>query len=472
MEIKNTNSDLKSILIIDDEENMRHMLSSMLEKSGYIARTASDGYEGLKMIRQTGYDFILCDVRMPNMDGMEFLKSAKSDLGSTTVIMMSAYGTIDTAIDAIKLGAYDYISKPFKRDEVLLVLKKAEERELLKKENLFLRERIRNIKKDYNFGNMVARSKKMRLVFQLARKAAEYNTTVLITGDSGTGKELIAKGIHFAGPRSDMPIVPVNCGGIPETLLESELFGYKKGAFTGADRNKRGLFEEADGGTIFLDEIGEMPLSLQVKLLRVLQESEIRRLGDSKTKKINVRVIAATSKKLEEEIKTGQFREDLYFRLNVLPVHLPPLMDRPEDIPVLCRHFIDKFNKIMEKTIKGITPAAMTVLLKHNWPGNVRELENFLERAVILSETNYLTPESFPLEQGTCSDMDTTSMDMPFEGYSLKAAKQTFEKNLIMKALIATGGNRSHAIKLLEISHPALLSKMKQYNISIPPGKK
>ena len=262
----------KRLLIIDDEENMRHMLSSLLKKSGYRVDTASNGKDALEMVDQTLYDFILCDLKMPDISGMEFFEIARDKLWATTVIMMSAYGSIDIAVEAMKKGAYDFISKPFKSDEVLLTLKKAEERESLKRENLWLKERIRKIQENYHFGNMVAKSKAMNAVFKLAEKVAQYNTTVLIYGDSGTGKELIAKGIHFAGGRAKKPLVPVNCGGIPENLLESELFGYKKGAFTGADSDRKGLFTEADGGTIFLDEIGELPLALQVKLLRVLQE--------------------------------------------------------------------------------------------------------------------------------------------------------------------------------------------------------
>jgi two-component system response regulator AtoC len=379
--------------------------------------------------------------------------------------MMSAYGTIGTAIEAIKQGAYDYISKPFKTDEVHLVLKKAEERERLKRENIQLKERIRKIGENYNFGNMVAQSKAMRSVFTLAEKAAQYNTTVLISGESGTGKELIAKGIHFTGARSAKPFVPVNCGGIPENLLESELFGYKKGAFTGADRNKKGLFEEADGGTLFLDEIGELPISLQVKLLRVLQENEIRPIGDSKTKKIDVRVIAATSKNLKDEIKAGAFREDLFYRLNVLPIKLPPLRERPEDVPLLSQHFLADFNKKLGKNIKEISPAAMSLLLESKWPGNVRELGNAMERAMVLTEDTILKPENLP---GGLSVKPEVEMPADFfDGYSLKNAHKVMEKELITKALIATGGNRTKAGELLEISYPSLLSKIKAYKITI-----
>jgi two-component system response regulator AtoC len=457
----------KRLLIIEDEENMRHMLTALLKKSGYLVDTAPDGSKGLQMVDQTLYDYILCDLRMPKVGGMEFLKSARDKLWATTVIIMSAYGTIDTAIEAMKLGAYDYISKPFKTDEVLLTLKKAEERESLKRENRWLKERIRKIQENYSFGTMVAKSKAMHSVFMLAEKAACYNTTVLITGESGTGKELVARGIHFTGDRSATPIVTVDCGGIPENLLESELFGHIKGAFTGADRNKKGLFEEADGGTIFLDEIGELPLALQVKILRVLQENEIRPLGDSKTKTIDARVIAATSRNLENDVKQGDFREDLFYRLNVLHIKLPPLRERTEDIPLLCQHFVDKFNIRLEKDIKGIAPVAMSLLLKHQWPGNVRELENVIERAAVLSEEIILQPDSFPIEPVIPSESET--LDGIIEGYSLKTAQKNLEKNLITRALEATGGNRTKAARLLEISHPSLLSKIKIYNIRSSP---
>ena len=462
---KKTPSDQKHLLVIDDEENMRHMLAAMLKKSAYIVDTAGNGREGLQMISQTSYDYILCDIKMPVMDGMEFLQTARDRLGQATIIMMSAYGTIDTAIEAMKQGAYDYISKPFKTDEVLLTLKKAEERESLKRENRWLKESIKKIQGNYYFGEMVAKSKAMESVFKLAEKAAQYNTTVLIYGDSGTGKELIARGIHSLGPRAKKPLVPVNCGGIPENLLESELFGYKKGAFTGADKDRSGLFKEADGGTIFLDEIGELPLSLQVKLLRVLQENEIRAVGDSKTEKIDVRVIVATAKHLDKEVKMGGFREDLFFRLNVFPIKLPPLRSRPEDIPLLSQHFIDKFKISLNKNVKEITPAAMSLLLKYRWPGNVRELENVIERAVVLAEDTVLSPENFPPEWET--EIYTAQIDDVSEDYSLKTSQKILEKKLITRALMATGGNRTKAAELLEISHPSLLTKMKAYNIQL-----
>jgi two-component system response regulator AtoC len=461
---KDNESRHKRLLIVDDEANMRHMLTALLQKSGYLVDEASDGAEALQMVNQIRYDFILCDLKMPKMDGMAFLKSARNQLSATTVIIMSAYGTIDTALEAMKLGAYDYISKPFKTDEVLLSLKKAEERESLKRENLLLREQIRKIQAPHTFGNMIGKSHAMQSVFRLAQKAAQYDTTILITGESGTGKELVARGIHFSGNREKKPLITVNCGGIPENLLESELFGYKKGAFTGAIKDKNGLFAEADGGTIFLDEIGELPPSLQVKILRVLQENEIRPIGDSKTKIIDVRVIAATSKKLEDEVEKGVFREDLFYRLNVLKITIPPLKERSEDIPILTQHFIDKLNIRMGKAVAGITPAALSVLLKYHWPGNVRELENVIERAVVLAEDSILKTENFSI--GLSLAPDAEKQNGIFEGFSIKAAQKNLEKKLIAEALHETGGNRTKAARLLGISHPSLLSKMKTYNIS------
>jgi len=455
----------KRLLIIDDEANMRHMLATVLKKADYQVETAADGAKGLEMIQQSAYDFILCDIKMPKMGGMEFLKLSRDRIGAATVIMMSAYGSIDTAIKAMKSGAYDYISKPFKTDEVYLTLKKAEERESLKAENRSLKERIQKIEGDFNFGKMVSKSRAMQSVFQLSKKAAQYKTTVLILGDSGTGKELIARGIHYGGMRAAGPLVPVNCGGIPESLLESELFGYKKGAFTGADRDKKGLFQEAERGTLFLDEIGELPLSLQVKLLRVLQENEVRPVGDSKSLQIDVRFIAATSKKLEEEVKKGSFREDLYYRLNVITVKIPPLHERTEDIPLLCKHFIGRFNEILAKDVSGLAPDAMSRLLEYHWPGNVRQLENVIERAMVIADDSLLLPEHFAAE--LMNKDGPIGAGTVFEGLSLKDAQKVVEKKLISQALAETGGNRTRAAKLLEISHPSLLTKIKAYGIDL-----
>ncbi len=460
-----TTSLLKHILVIDDEDNMRHMLSTLLTKAGYLVDTAEDGHTGIRKLTETPYDFVLCDIKMPKMDGMEFLNNIQGFIDKITVIMMSAYGTMDTAISAMKLGAYDYISKPFNADEIILALKKAEERESLRKENVQLKEQVKKIEESYRFGNMVAKSKRMENIFILARKLSLLNTTVLIQGESGTGKDLIARGIHFNGNRAKYPFIPVNCGGIPENLLESELFGYKKGAFTGADTNRAGLFQEAHGGTIFLDEIGELPMSLQVKLLHVLQDKEVRAVGDAKIQKIDVRVIAATAKNLEEETANHHFREDLYYRLNVMSIKLPPLRERLEDIPLLARLFVQKFNNDIGRSIEDISPSAMARLLKHSWPGNVRELENVIERAVILCEKNILLPEYLPETLGIKSG--SNRIDDLLEGFSIKAAQKIVEKRLITRALDATAGNRTKAAKLLEISHPSLLSKMKAYDIDM-----
>ena len=453
----------KRILIIEDEANMRHMLEVLLKKSGYEVKTAADGQEGLEVIEREGFHFILCDIKMPRMDGMAFLKSATDRLEHTTVIMMSAYGTVDTAIEAINLGAYDYISKPFKTDEVLLTLKKAEERERLKEENLRLQDRIKKIEEKYSFGNIVARSESMARVFDLVCNVADHKTTVLITGESGTGKELIARAIHNNGNRAAGHMVCINCGGIPENLLESEFFGYKKGAFTDATRDKIGHFEEADRGTIFLDEIGELPLSLQVKLLRVLQDEEITPLGGIGSKKVDVRVIAATSKDLDKEVQEGRFREDLFYRINVMIIHLPPLRERRGDIPLLIGYFIDLFNKKLKKNLEGLSSEAMPILMGYSWPGNIRELENLIERAILLARGRWITPAELP--SSITSDHGIPSSADPEDTLSIKKASRRLERNLIHKALELTGGNRSRAAKMLEISRPMLISKIKKYGL-------
>ena len=440
----------KRLLIIDDEENMRHMLHVMLQKVGYVVQTAADGLEGLEQIAKQDFDFVLCDLRMPNMDGMTFLEKSRQTHPDQTVIMMSAYGTIDTALEAMTIGAYDYVSKPFKQDEVLLTLKKAEERERLKKENVELQNRLRKIEQKYSFGNIVARSEAMAHVFELVEKVAKHKTTVLITGESGTGKDLIAKTMHSNGNRTSVPMVSVNCASIPENLLESELFGYKKGAFTDAVKDKPGLFDEADGGTIFLDEIGELPLSLQVKLLRVLQEEEISPLGSTVSKKIDVRVIAATSRDLRKEVEEGRFREDLFYRINVMKIHLPPLRERRGDIPLLVGYFINLFNEKLGKDVEGLSSQAMPILMAYSWPGNIRELENVIERAILLGKGRWITPTDLP--QSITSAQHPSSSAVPEHTLSIKKASKTLERDLIQKALELTEGNRSKAAKILEIS--------------------
>ena len=453
------------VLVIDDEENMRHMLKMMLNKAGYAVESAADGVEGLELLNESDFDFVLCDVKMPRMNGMTFLREAREKHPDKTFIMMSAYGTIEVAVDAMKEGAYDYISKPFKADEVLITLKKAEERKQLKAENLQLRSRIDEIENKYSFENIVARSEVMANVFDLVSKVAEHKTTVLITGESGTGKELVAKAIHSSSPRSMKPLVSINCGGIPENLLESELFGYKKGAFTGAVKDKPGRFEEADGGTLFLDEIGEMPLSLQVKLLRVLQEEEIAPLGGVGSRKVDVRIVAATARDLNEEVKEGRFREDLLYRINVMTIHVPALRERRGDIPLLVGYFIELFNKKLNKNIESLSSEAMPILMGYSWPGNVRELENVIERAVLLNSGKLITPKELPSD--ITLPENSPSNVVGEETLSIKKASKKLEKGLIEKVLKLTGGNRSKAARILEISRPILIAKIKEFNLDL-----
>jgi two-component system response regulator AtoC len=422
---------------------------------------SANGEEGLQKLVASPFDQVLCDVRMPHMDGLQFLRELKKCGGQATVIMMSAYGTMDTAIEAMKLGAYDYISKPFKPDEILLTLRKAEEREQLRRENQLLRKQVG---KEYSFENIVSKNDKMQKIFDVIKKVSQYKSTVLITGESGTGKELVARALHYNSDRSQSPFIAVNCGAIPENLLESELFGHAKGAFTDAIRTKKGLFEEADSGTLFLDEIGELPGQLQVKLLRVLQDGEIRRIGESKPIQIDVRIVAATVKDLSKEVNEGRFREDLFYRLNVLPIHIPPLRERKEDIPLLIHHFIGKYNQAMSKSVEGVDHRAMDTLMNYKWYGNVRELENTIERAIVLSEKENIELENLPMEiQNFREEFQTEAI--PDEEYSIKKASKTLEINLIKKALQKTKGNHTHAARLLEISHRALLYKIKEYGI-------
>jgi len=451
----------KRILIVDDEESFRNVLTVILRKEGYEVEGATNGEEGLNKISNAAFDHVLCDIRMPKMDGLEFLRESQKAGAEAPVIMMSAFGTVDTAIEAMKLGAYDYISKPFKPDEIILTLKKAEEREGLRKENELLR---RQVKKEYSFENIVSKNEKMNKIFEIIRKVAPYKSTILITGESGTGKELVAKAIHYNSDRSKMFFVPVNCGAIPENLLESELFGHVKGAFTDAIRTKKGLFEEADEGTIFLDEIGELPAQLQVKLLRVLQDGEIRRVGESKSIQINVRIIAATVKDLTREVNEGRFRDDLFYRLNVLHLHIPPLRERKEDIPLLIQHFINKHNQNLNKHIKEVDSKALELLMNYKWSGNVREVENTIERAVVLTDGDRIELENLPFEIQNFQN-EVPMVSMAEEEYSVKKASKMLEMGLIRKALRKTKGNHTHAARLLEISHRALLYKIKDYGI-------
>ena len=448
------------VLVVDDEENIRHMLGLVLSKEGYEVRAVDNGEEALKELVAGHWDMVLTDLRMPNMGGHALLAEIKERGLETTVIVMSAYGDVDTALDAIKKGAYDYISKPFKKGEVLLTLQKAEERERLRRENVRLREENQRA---FSFENIIARSAPMKEVFRTVRKVAGYKSTVLITGESGTGKELIARAIHVNSDRAAAPWVAVNCGAIPETLLESELFGYVRGAFTDATRDKKGLFQQADGGTIFLDEIAELPLALQVKLLRVLQEGEIRRVGDTTDICVDVRIVAATNQDLEAMVKAGAFREDLFYRLNVLPLALPPLRARAEDIPLLVHHFISAHNDKLGTHVEAASPEALRLMLDYPWPGNVRELENAIERALVLSDGPRITAESLPHKLS--QSQDGLKHLLHGDNLSIKQTSKEMERILITRALKQTRGNRTRASELLEISHRALLYKIKDYGL-------
>ncbi len=447
------------ILIIDDEENLRHMLSVMLRKQGYVVDAAADGEEALARLNGHAFDYILCDIRMPVMDGREFLRQAISRGITAPIVMMTAYGTVDTAVACMQEGAYDFISKPFKRDEIIIVLRKAEERERLKEENRTLRAEVAG--KD-SFCGMVGRNPAMLAIYDQIRRVGDLKTTVLIQGESGTGKELVARALHTSGCRASKPFVAINCGAIPETLLEGELFGHAKGAFTGAIADKAGLFEQADGGTLFLDEVGEMPLLLQVKLLRVLQQGEVRRIGATASRHVDVRVISATARDLQAEVKAGRFREDLFFRLNVFSLMIPPLRDRVEDVPLLVQQLVrDCAAKIGRYPAPRVAPEAMRRLMAYSWPGNVRELENALERALVLCDGDQLSDTCLPAG----AEGGATLYVADDENLSIKQAERAMEMDLIRKALERTGGNRTHAAKILEISHRALLYKLKEYGL-------
>jgi two-component system response regulator AtoC len=448
-----------NILIVDDEQGLRHTLTLILGAEGHVTRAAADGAAALTLLAERDADLVLCDVRMPGMDGLGFLDGYKKTNGRALVIMMSAYGDDDSAVDAVKRGAHDFIQKPFRADQVLLVLAKAIEREGLRAEVRRLSDEVAELRGP---GGIVGHSASLQLVLSVARKAARHPSTVLITGASGTGKELVARLIHDESPRAARPFVAVNCGAIPEQLLESELFGHSKGAFTGATEARKGLFETATGGTLFLDEIGELPVALQVKLLRALQEGEIRRVGDSAPITVDVRVVAATARDLEAEVASGGFRADLFYRLNVVRVQLPSLRERREDLPHLVTHFTAVFNAKLGLRINGVTPSAMRLLLEYAWPGNVRELENVIERAMVLAEGDVIDVQHL-----SAGIRDPASV-MPAESdldLSVKRRTEALERALIARALKQTEGNRTRAAKLLELSPRALLYKIKEYGL-------
>jgi two-component system response regulator AtoC len=451
---------MRRVLVVDDEENLRLVTRSFLRRDGYEVETAGNGEEALALIESFGPDYILTDVRMPKMGGLDLLTTLKAKGHEATVIVMSAYGSVDLAIEAMKAGAYDYIQKPFKPEELLLTLRKADERESLRRENRALKQEIRD---KARFEELLAKSPEMQAVFKTVAKIADFKTTALITGESGVGKELIARAIHQRSSRKNAPFVAVNCGAIPENLLESELFGYRRGAFTDAVADRTGLFEQANGGTLLLDEIGELPLPLQVKLLRVLQEETIRRLGDNKDLKVDVRILAATHRDLAAETAAGRFREDLFYRINVLTIRIPSLRERREDIPILLDHFIARNNVRLSTQIRGLAPDARKLLLEYAWPGNVRELENTIERAMVLAESDLITKEDLP-ERIRDAD-DAVQAQLASGELSIKKTVRAIEEILIRRALEKTKGNRTRAAEVLEISHRALLYKIKDYQI-------
>ena len=448
------------ILIVDDEESMREFLSIMLHREGYLVDAVSDGQQAVDRLKASTYDLVISDIKMPRLTGFELLAHIKQRFPETAVIMITAFSTTEEAVEAMKNGAYDYIIKPFKNDEIRLVVQNALERKALRQENLLLK---KELGKRYSFGSLIGKSKAMQEVYDLIEKVAGSKANVMVTGESGTGKELVARAIHYNSDRRDKLIVPINCGAIPENLLESELFGHEKGSFTGAIQQKAGLFEIANGGTIFLDEIGELPPMMQVKLLRVLQEREFRRVGGTKDIKVDVRVVTATNKDLVEEVAKGTFREDLFYRLNVICLHLPPLRERRVDIPLLIEHFYEKMTN--NKGIK-IAEGAMRRLLDYNWPGNIRELENVIERCVVLGHSEELTEECLPSQFASANiPVEGGLHQIPETGLDLDAYLGSIEKDILLKALDKTGGGRKRAAELLGITFRSIRYRLAKFGI-------
>ena len=467
----------EKILIVDDEKSIRDFLEIMLKKEGYKVASASSGEEALKLVNQINYDLVISDVRMKGMSGVELLKSIKEINPETVVLMVTAYASVDTAIDAMKAGAYDYIAKPFKIEEVKYIIRNALDRKRLETENILLK---KELKSRYGFANLIGTSQKMLEVYAIIKRVSDTKTNILITGESGTGKELVARAIHYEGNRKDKPFVPINCGAIPENLLESELFGHQKGAFTGAVANKSGLFEMANEGTIFLDEITEIPVQLQVKLLRVIQERNFRRVGSVEDISVDVRIIAASNKEIGKEVKEGRFREDLFYRLNVIPIHLPSLCERQEDIPLLSQHFLEKYCKELGKDIKKISGEAMEFLARYPYPGNIRELENIIERAVALEPTDIILPESLPeyirevgggrLDVAATKESGKALSHPPLlefhpDGLDFEKTVGDFEKAIVLKALENSNGVKKKAAEMLKISFRSFRYLLQKYGI-------
>ena len=447
------------ILIVDDEPAHLKMLEAVLSAEGFEVRKADDGQTAITAVEERFYDLILMDVRMNRVGGIEALKRIKELSPGIPVIMMTAYASVNTAVDALKSGAYDYLTKPLDIDELKILVHKALRHQQLEKENIFFKEQLKD---RFDFSNIIGQSPAMLQLFETISLVAPADATVLITGESGTGKELIANAIHQNSLRREKPMIKVNCAALPETLLESELFGHEKGAFTGAMARRQGRFQLAHKGTIFLDEIAEMASSTQAKILRVLQEREFEPVGGSSTVKVDTRVIVATNKDLKSEIQEGRFREDLYFRVNVVMLNVPPLRERSEDVPLLAEFFLKKYAEKNRRLIKGFTPLATDLLMRHDWPGNVRELENITERSVIMARGDIITPDELP-ETLRSLDLDSKTPGIDLSpGRSLKAV----EKEMILRTLEDAGGNRTHAAKILGISRRTLQLKLKEYGIS------
>jgi two-component system, NtrC family, response regulator AtoC len=459
----------RTVLVADDEVNLRKVLSAQLKKQGYEVLTASDGQEALDLLARQSVDVVLTDLRMPRVDGLALLRQILLEHVGIPVIILTAHGTVDAAVEAMKLGAFDFLTKPFDKDELQLVIQKAAATAALN-----------TAEPEAGAGSrygLIGNSPKLQAVFRMIEKVAAAPTTVLITGESGTGKELVASAIHKSSPRKDKPFIRINCAAIPHTLIESELFGHEKGAFTGAAERKPGRFELADGGTLFLDEIGEIPLEMQVKLLRALQESEFERVGGVATIHVDVRLVAATNRDLKAEIAAGKFRDDLFHRLNVVPIELPPLRDRVEDIPLLVEHFRQKYNKKLAKSpqVEKVTESTMACLMAYVWPGNIRELENVMERAMLFADSGMVTPDELPdqiRKPAETSGERTQTAQRPTPIGPLKEIvrqhTESLEKDLITRALEETGGNVTQAARKLAISRKSLQNKMKELKLREP----
>jgi len=459
-----------SILVIDDEDIMREILETLLSREGYTVRLASSGAEGLELAKSLPFDAVIVDVMMPGMDGMAVLDELKKIDDDLPVLMITAFASVENAIAAMKRGAFDYITKPFKNDEVLVVVRNAMERRQLIAENTALRQNLQA--QAHNFAGIIGRSPKMKQVFDLIIQAAPSRSTILITGESGTGKELVARAIHTHSSRPDRAFVTVNSGNLPPELLESTLFGHVKGAFTGAVYPKKGLCDMADKGTIFFDEIGNIPLETQAKLLRVIQEREFMRLGGMETIKVDVRIIAATNCDLKQMMDADRFREDLYYRLHVINIYLPPLRQRKDDIPVLAQHFLVKYGKDNNKTDLELTADALDLMMEYHWPGNVRELENVMERAVVLATGPRIGTELIPEHVRTAPAFQIPKFVVPPEGISFKDVITNVEKRLIESTLEAAGGVQKRAAELLGIKPTTLNEMIKRYDIGIRRGRK